>query len=415
MRSAAASVLLFLAAIPGFAQTANPAPTPAPDKHSGAPLGQFTAGPFIVTPTFRIGTLAIDTNVRYERERRADFVASAGPGLDIALPFRDHWKLEFRGSSEYFYFHRTKELRRWGGGGTVSIFWATTGTRASVTARLARDFSRPNFEVDTRIVSDQASFGADLERDLGRLTLKGDLHYAPTRVKPGQEFRGADLATALTLDRYRGGAEFRYRLTPISALLFESGYGQTTFPKAPQRNFSEQNVGLGLGTTGLFDGRVTAGVRWTRLSQGAKPGPQVYFRGDLTQRLGRRIRLVERYSHESAVSAFATDGDLPTFERRSLDVMLSIEITRRIDMRFGGTRDRTVSSGLVTVVLDDGTTGLAKRDDLSYVGRADIGMRLGRARASIFGSYTTRNSLFFSDFVIQGFQAGARVEYAPRQ
>ena len=142
---------------------------------------------------------------------------------------------------------------------------------------------------------------------------------------------------------------------------------------------------------------------------------QPYFRADLTQRFGRRFALVERYTHESSVSAFATDGGLPTFERRSLDVMLSIEITRRIDMRLGGARDRTVSDGFVTVELDDGTTARAKRDDVSYVGRADLGMRLGRARTSIFVSYTTRDSPFFSDLGIQGFQAGARVEYAPQQ
>ncbi len=155
-------------------------------------------------------------------------------------------------------------------------------------------------------------------------------------------------------------------------------------------------------------------MRRTELLRGTAEKTQPYFRADLRQQLGRRFALTERYTHESAVSAFATDGDLPTFERRSLDVMLAIEITRRIDMRFGGARDRTVSDGLVAVVLDDGTTGRAKRDDVSYVARADVGMRLGRARTSIFVSYTTRESLFFSDFGIQGFQAGARVEYAPQ-
>jgi hypothetical protein len=57
---------------------------------------------------------------------------------------------------------------------------------------------------------------------------------------------------------------------------------------------------------------------------------------------------------------------------------------------------------------------VAERNDLSYIARADIGMRLGRARMSIFGSYTTRESTFFSEFGIKGLQAGARVEYAPQ-
>ena len=417
MRRAAITVLIVaISSVESEAQTTNPAAKPQTgDKHSGAPLGQFTAGPFIVTPTFRIGTLAVDTNVQYLRERTADFVASGGPGLDIALPFLDHWKLDLRGSSEYFYFRKTRELRRWTGGGDASLFWKTTGTEASFSARLNRDFSRPNFEVDTRVATDQRFLGANFQRDLGRLTLALNAYYAASRVQEGQEFRGADLVASLTTDRYQAGSELRYRLTPVTALLFEGGYGETHFPNAVLRNFSEQNAGVGILTTGLLNGRATAGVRRTQLLQGTAEKTQPYFRADLTQRLGRRLALTERYTHESAVSAFATDGGLPTFERRSLDVMLSIEITRRIDMRLGGARDRTVSDGFVEVVLDDGTTARGKRDDVSYIGRADVGMRLGRARASIFVSYTTRESLFFSDFGIQGFQAGARVEYAPQE
>lgn len=88
---AALGVFLALSGARSRAQDSTPAPGPCRDtgdEHSGAPLGQFTAGPFIITPTFRIGSLAVDTNVQYQRDRRTDFVASAGPGLDIALPFR---------------------------------------------------------------------------------------------------------------------------------------------------------------------------------------------------------------------------------------------------------------------------------------------------------------------------------------
>ena len=413
MRFIAATTLALIAAS-AQAQAPQPAASPQPEsRHSGAPLGQFTVGPLIVTPTFRIGTLAVDTNVQFQRERRADFVASAGPGLDLALPFLDHWKLDLQGTSEYYYFHRTSELRRWTGGGSAALFWKTTGTRAVVSARLNREFSRPNFEVDSRIATNQRFGGAELERDLGRLTLGVSGSYSGTRVEPGQTFRGADLGTSLTLDLYAGITELRYRLTPITSIVIEGGYQETRFPNATLRNFSEENAGLGLQTSGLFNGRVTAGVRRDKLLQGGAIKTQPYVRGDLTQSLGRRFQLTERYDHQSTVSAFATDGGLPTFERRSLDVQLAIMITRRFDMRLGGARDRTISDGLVQIVADDGSTVKAKRDDTSYIGRADLGLRLGRARVSIFGSYTTRDSVFFTDFGIKGFQAGARVDYAP--
>lgn len=390
------------------------APTASETKHSGAPLGQFHAGSFIITPTFRIGSLAVDTNVQYQRERRADFVASAGPGLDIALPFRDHWKLDVQGTTQYFYFHRTRELRRWTGGGGVTLLWATTGTRGSLSTTVARDFSRPNLEVDARVVSTQTTVAGNIERDLGRLTLVARAAFNRSRLDDGQSFRGADLTAALSTNRFGVAPELRYRLTPLSSVLVEAGYEASRFPSAAAKNFHQESMGLGLLTTGFFKGQVTAGIRRNTLATGGVSNDQLYLRGSLSQQLGRRLNLRESYTQESTISAFAVDGSLPTFERRSLSLDLGIGITSRIDLRLGGSYETIKSDGLVNVILDDGTKATGLRDDTAYVGRADLGIRLGRARLGLFTSYTTRESLFFSDFGIDGLQAGARVEYSPR-
>lgn len=413
---AVAALGVFLALLGARTQAQDPAPAPSPQpdtKHSGAPLGQFTAGPLIITPTFRIGSLAVDTNVQYQRDRRTDFVASAGPGLDIALPF-DQWKLDLWGTSQYFYFHRTEELRRWTGGGGIALLWATTGTRASLSSTAERDFSRPSFEVDARVVSTQNNLAGTLERDLGRLTLVARAVFTRSKLDNGQEFRGADLTTALTTNRFGVTPELQYRLTPLSALLIEGGYEATRFPNAGTRNFHQESIGLGLMTTGFFKGQVTAGVRRNSLTGGRASKNQPYLRGSLAQQIGRRLSLREAYIQESAVSAFAVEGTLPTFERRSLSLDLGIGITSRIDLRLGGTYETIKSDGLVNVILDDGTKAIGLRDDTAYIARADLGIRLGRARLGLFTSYTTRESLYFSDFGIDGLQAGARVEYAPR-
>lgn len=419
MRVVAAAIGVFFALMGARSQAQDSAPAPAPSPnpeggHSGAPLGQFTAGPVIITPTFRIGNLAVDTNVQYQRQRRADFVGSAGPGLDIALPFRDHWKLDLWGTSQYFYFHRTRELRRWTGGGGVALLWATTGTRASLSTTANRDFSRPSIEVDARVVSTQNNAIASIERDLGRLTLVARAAFNRNKLDDGQAFRGADLTAALTTNRFGATPELRYRLTPLSSLLIEGGYEATRFPNAALRNFHQESVGLGVLTTGFFKGQVTAGIRRNTLAGGGTSKNQLYLRGTLSQQLGRRLNLRESYTQESSVSAFAAEGGLPTFERRSLTVDLGIGITGRIDLRLGGTYETIKSDGLVDVILDDGTKAIGLRDDVAYIGRADLGIRLGRARLGLFTSYTTRESLFFSDFGIDGLQAGARVEYSPR-
>jgi len=407
-------ILLVHLGIRSYAQ--DPAPPPTTEtKHSGAPLGQITVGPFIITPTFRIGTLAVDTNVQYQRERRADFLASGGPGLDIGLPFLDHWKLGVQGTSQYFYFHRTRELRRWTGGGMASLEWATTGTRALLSVNTTTDFSRPSFEVDTRVASSQRNFNGLVERDLGRLTLVARATFNRTRLDADQDYRGADLTTALTVDRLMASPEFRYRLTPMTSLLVEGSYDVSRFPKASNRNFHGESVGVGVLTTGLLKGQATVGVRRNTLSSGGASSTQPYFRFNLNEsrQLGRRFRLDGSYAHESTISAFAGDGGLPTIEQRSLRVGLGIQLNKRMDLRLSGNRTTLKSGGLVRVILDDGTTGLERRDDVAYVGTADLGFRLGRARVGLYASYTARESLYFADFGIQGLQAGARVEYAP--
>ena len=414
-----AALGVFLALLGARSPAQDPAPEPAPapkpeTKHSGAPLGQFTAGPFIITPTFRIGSLAVDTNIRYERERRTDFLASAGPGLDVALPFLDHWQVNLQGFSQYFYFHRSTDLRRWTGGGELTLRWATTGTRASLSTNANRDFSRPNFEVDTRVVSTQNHVIGGLERDLGRLTLAARAMFTRNKLDDGQEFRGADLTTSLTTNRLAMAPELRFRLTPLSSLLIEGSYELTRFPRAPSRNFHQESIGLGILTAGVLKGQVTAGLRRNKAEGRSEPRNQPYLRGSLSQQIGRRLNLRESYTQESAVSAFATEGSLPTFERRSLSLDIAIQVTNRIDLRLGGTYETTKSDGLVTLIRDDGTRGTGLRDDVAYIGRADLGIRLGRARLGLFTSYTTRESLFFSDFGIDGLQAGARVEYSPR-
>lgn len=93
---------------------------------------------------------------------------------------------------------------------------------------------------------------------------------------------------------------------------------------------------------------------------------------------------------------------------------LRIKLGNRLSFTVGGTRETVTSDGRVVVVLDDGTRASEKRDDVAYIGRAGLGLGVGRAEISAYTSYTTRQSRFFDDFGIEGLQVGLRVEYAQR-
>lgn len=366
-----------------------------------------------MSPTLRIGELAVDTNVFYERERRTDFLASGGPGIDIAVGFLDHWRVSVYGEGTYFYFHRNEQLRRWGGSGAARLDWRTEGTGAGVVAHLSDSFSRPSFEVDARINQRRDSFSAYFDRNLGLITLSLDATYGRTRVGAGQEFRGADLQRALSQDEVSGRARASFRLTPVTALLTEAELSVHELPLAEARNYNRQRFGVGIATDGLFKGEALGGFSRTTLDAGGRSASAPYFRVSLAQNLGTRIVLTERVDLEQTLSAFATDGEVPTFNRLSAGVTLQYSFLRRFSLRLAGGIDKIESLGLVEIVGDDGRPRRVKRDDTAYTGDVDLGIQLGEARLSGFARYTTRESLFFSDFGIDGFQVGARLSYRP--
>src|SRR5262249_44385051 len=76
----------------------------------------FEVGPFLVTPTFHVGTLGVDTNVFYTpTERQTDFHGSGGPGLDIVLPLGRVLQFETGGILDYTYFVKTESQRKLAG------------------------------------------------------------------------------------------------------------------------------------------------------------------------------------------------------------------------------------------------------------------------------------------------------------
>jgi hypothetical protein len=405
--------------VAGEALAQDPAPTPAigtPDRQGraeGAPLVRLKLGAWTVSPTLRIGELALDTNVFYERERRTDFLASGGPGLEIAAGFLDHWRFAVDGEGTYYYFHRNERLRRWGGSGGARLDWKTTGTAAGVAARLTDSFSRPSFEVDARIDQRRESLSGYFDRNLGLITLSLDATLARVRVSGGQEFRGVDLERALSQDELTGRARASLRLTPITSLLAEAELSAFELPLAAARNYSRQRFGVGFATSGLFKGEALGGVSRTSLDAGGGSASAPFFRVSLTQNVGTRIVLSERLDLEQTLSAFAVDGEVPTYDRLTAAVTLQYSFLRRFSLRLTGGIDKIESLGLVEIVGDDGRPRRVKRDDTAYTGDVDLGVQLGEARLSGFARYTTRESLFFTDFGIDGLQVGARLSYRP--
>lgn len=379
-----------------------------------APLARLVAGPFVITPQFRIGELAVDTNVFYLKTRKSDFLASGGPGLGISVAFADHWRVSVEGNGQYYYFLRNKELRRWGGDFDARIEWKTTGTRAGLVAGTTRNFQRLNFEIDRRVEQRTELIAGYFARDLGRFTVGFDTSARRYRLGNNQFERGADLVRALSRDEINFKLRASLRLTPITSLVTEAETSTNSLVNARVRDYERQRAGIGFASTGLFTGSAVGGFSRTSLKTGVKTVSAPYFRAFLTQQVAGRVQLREAVDVEQVVSAFAVDGDIPTIDRLHVSLGVGYTFLRRMSVNARGDLDKIKSLGKVRITLDDGKLGEGKRDDTAYTGDVDLGIQLGEARIAGFARYTTRASLFFTDLGINGLQLGARVTYAPK-
>src|SRR5258708_5010926 len=154
----------------GAAQEPGGALPPEPPTTKAERPGLWHWGPLWITPRFRLGTAGIDTNVFYTAtERRTDFHASGGPGLETVLPFGAA-RLILDGNFTYLYFARTQSQRRWAEDAKARLEVGRGRARAGVEQLYAHTFERPSYEVDLRVTTETWTTRADLALDFSQRT-----------------------------------------------------------------------------------------------------------------------------------------------------------------------------------------------------------------------------------------------------
>ena len=182
----------------------NPRPRPT---EPGAP-GSIRLGPVYLTPSLRIHSIGVDTNVFYTAtDRRTDFIAHGGPGLEMVVPLHGALKLRADGELAYLYFARTPSQRRLTGTGFGRLGYEGLRLTTGAQYRYSETFDRLGFEVNRRVAQTRAAGpGRPPLRHRRAVRLGGRATAARYDVDDGQEFFGADLRTNLTRDTVRRGA-----------------------------------------------------------------------------------------------------------------------------------------------------------------------------------------------------------------
>ena len=404
---------------PSPSPSPSPAELPVAEPQPAQRPGRFRVGPFFLTPTFRVGSIGLDTNVFYTpTERQTDVSANGGPGLDIALPFGGSGvQLYTGGAVDYTYFVRTESQRRFGGNVRGGLALKGNRLEARVEEGFSRSFQRPNFEVDRRLLLDQWSTRGTLAlRTVGRLFIRAEAGRQSLSVASDEAYFGTDLRRTLTRDLDRGVLGLEYRLSIKTSFLVAADYERDRFPQDASRDADSNRIyaGFDIESDTRLAGRAVGGVRLFRpLIGGAaarRDGP--YASVDLSYRFGPGTLLKGLYAQDLQYSAFDVAGTSPTLTVESYGGRLEKVLVGHLELFLSGTLWRFRTSGAITVVSATGRT-TAVRSDHVRQGGADLGYRFrSRLRIGVAAVYTERRSTI-ADFGIQGLLVGGTVTYTP--
>lgn len=391
---------------------------PEGEDQSSGQRWRLRAGPLAIAPYIRLGQIALDTNVFYTAEERTtDLTASGGPGLRIdvpmgrVVPFVD-------GNVNYYWFARTKEERRFGGGAGGGFDWNAGAFRMGASRYFVRTYERPSFEVDRRVLRDEWQTRVHLDVDAGaRFRIEPRFSVENREVPAGFEYLGSDLSRSLTENRSRLELGLIYGLTSKTDFVVLLDQEWSRFPKDVTRDADSNRLagGFALQSQTRLGGRAIGGIRLFRpKGRGRGAGfTRPYAEARLEWILGGKTRLSAEYTLDTQYSAFGTEsGALPTVATQNVGVRFFRRIGRRIEFNADG-RLMTLKNDTPVVVRRRGSEQTVIRDDQSYGASADLGFRIReRLRLGVMATYNERQSNF-ADFGVDGLLLGASIRFNP--
>lgn len=378
--------------------------------------GLFRIGPLYLTPQLRIGPVGLDTNTLWIPSRQPiDFRAVGGPGLEIVVPMGPA-RLLIDGGASYTYYVKHKTERRWGGDGRAHLDWNRGKLEATAEESVRRDFLRPSFEVDQRIIQDQwQTTGTLAIARQSRLSTFIGVSTRRLSVPDHQEFAGTDLTRTLSRSEYLATFVPRVRLTSKTSFVLGADYEVDRFKFETARDADSNRMfgGFEVRSPTRLDGRLVGGVRLFRLkgtsSQAGTHTTAPYIDAELEYRFGAKTRLGIRYLRDLGYSAFNVQADTPTLTNETAGVVLNKDLWWRFNLRAFGTYGQLRTAGAITIVRDAGQTVTDVRHDTIREGGLDFGYQFrGGLRIGMAAVYTNRTSTF-EDFGIHGLLVGGTI------
>ena len=390
-------------------------PTPPSDTVPGA----WRLGPLQLVPRLHIGTVGVDTNVFYTAiDRRTDFTAAGGPGLDAVLPLGGGFRVTGGGDLGYVYFLRTTSQRRMTGDGRARLEWSGVHLLVAADGFYGKTFARPSLEVDRRVGETAQRAGGEARVRLGpRLRLGLAASGARREVDADASFLGSDLRRGLSEDLYREAVDLAYALTPKTSLIVLADGQQDRFLFEDDRDVDSNRLGGGfeLASTTRLSGRAVAGVRrfrFARASAGARPESATFAAVDMAYRLGPRTVLGASYRRDRENALLRPESGLPLLDEEAVGVRVEKRLFGPLDLRLRASLTRLRGQGPVRIEGSSGPT-VGVRADRVREASGDLGYTFfSHLRLGLAASWLERRSPF-ADLGIRGLILGGTLGYEP--
>ena len=372
-------------------------------------------GPVYFTPTVLLKELGVDSNVfNAAGEQKSDFTFTAGPKMDVWVPFGLRALLQGTASTDFVYYAQFDSERSvdpaLAGRGEVYLRRLTLFADTSY----ANTRQRLNYEVDLRArhVQLAGTAGADV-----RLTPKLSVELAAgideTRFDADQQFDGVSLQRTLNQETRKISVSGRHQLTPLTTLAVRFERLDDEFEFSPERDSESFRVmpGVEFKPRALISGKAFVGYRrFTPSVADVLPD----FSG-LVAQLGLSYTLLGATTFSVNYArdlTYSYEEAQPFFVNNAAGASVRRALGRRFDVLVGADRHTYTykdlerrQAGAVPPVVGP------PRLDTTWNYSGSLGYRIGEGRIGFGVSYWTRESTTKSFRDYDNLRFGTTVTY----
>lgn len=222
------------------------------------------AGPISLYPQIAVREVGSDSNVYLDSsDPRSDLISALTPRLYAVVPIRN---TRFIGTAtgDLVYYRTHADQRSLTMVLEGRYEFSSQGFRPFVEMGFASRGDRVGFEIDTRARHTQTVVMAGTDIDVTAMTaLTAWVGRSATKYDEDQEYLSFMLADQLNHSRETAAAGARFRVTPLTTLLFAAEFERDRFELAPLRNADSFRIGpaLAIDSGAALTGNAKVGLR----------------------------------------------------------------------------------------------------------------------------------------------------------